>query len=139
ESRIETIALRADATTFEADMRVIPVRYRGEPHVLTVVRDITERRQRERELQRSEARLRATVEAAFDCIIGMDGEGRIGEFHGGAERCFGHPRTEVLGRLLSDVIVPPRLRQGYDENLRRFAHAREVPFVGRLVETTAMR
>ena len=139
ESRAETIALRPDGTTFEADMRVIPVRYRGEPHVLTVVRDITERRQRERELQRSEARLRATVEAAFDCIIGMDGEGRIVEFNGAAERCFGHARTEVLGRLLSDVIVPPRLRQGYDENLRRFAHAREVPFVGRLVETTAMR
>ena len=66
------------------------MRYRGEPHVLTVVRDITERRQRERELQRSEARLRATVEAAFDCIIGMDGEGRIVEFNGAAERCFGH-------------------------------------------------
>ena len=81
ESRTETIALRPDGTTFEADMRVIPVRYRGEPHVLTVVRDITERRQRERELQRSEARLRATVEAAFDCIIGMDGEGRIVEFN----------------------------------------------------------
>ena len=139
ESRAETIALRPDGTTFEADMRVIPVRYRGEPHVLTVVRDITERRQRERELQRSEARLRATVEAAFDCIIGMDGEGRIVEFNGAAERCFGHARAAVLGRLLSDVIVPPRLRQGYDESLRRFAHAREVPFVGRLVETTAMR
>jgi PAS domain S-box-containing protein len=139
ESRAETIALRPDGTTFEADMRVIPVRYRGEPHVLTVVRDITERRQRERELQRSEARLRATVEAAFDCIVGMDGEGRIVEFNGAAERCFGHARAAVLGHLLSEVIVPPRLRHGYDENLRRFAHAREVPFVGRLVETTAMR
>ena len=139
ESRAETIALRPDGTSFEADMRVIPVRYRGEPHVLTVVRDITERRQREHELQRSEARLRATVEAAFDCIVGMDGEGRIVEFNGAAERCFGHARSAVLGRLLSDVIVPPRLRKGYDESLRRFAHAREVPFVGRLVETTAMR
>jgi PAS domain S-box-containing protein len=111
ESRAETIALRPDGTTFEADMRVIPVRYRGEPHVLTVVRDITERRQRERELQKSEARLRATVEAAFDCIIGMDGEGRIVEFNAAAERCFGHARAAVLGRLLAEVIIPERLRR----------------------------
>ena len=69
----------------------------------------------------------------------MDGDGTIVEFNGAAERCFGHARSAVLGRLLSDVIVPPRLRKGYDESLRRFAHAREVPFVGRLVETTAMR
>src|SRR4029079_5250018 len=121
ESRIETIALRADATTFEADMRVIPVRYRGEPHVLTVVRDITERRQRERELQRSEARLRATVEAAFDCIIGMDGEGRIVEVTPAAARCVGHARSAVLGRLLADVVIPPRLRDGHSGGLKKFA------------------
>ena len=139
ESRAETIALRPDGTTFEADMRVIPVRYRGEPHVLTVVRDITERRQRERELQRSETRLRATVEAAFDCIISMDGEGRIVEFNAAAERCFGHARSAVLGRLLADVIIPERLRQGHREGVRKFAHSGEGPFVGRLVETTAMR
>jgi PAS domain S-box-containing protein len=139
ESRIETIALRPDGSTFEADLRVIPVRYRGEPHVLSVVRDITERRQRERELQRSEARLRATVEAAFDCIVGMDGDGRIVEFNAAAERCFGHARSAVLGRLLSDVIIPAHLRSGHSEGLRKFAHTGEGPFVGRLVETTALR
>jgi len=139
ESRIETIALRPDGTTFEADLRVIPVRYRGEPHVLSVVRDITERRQRERELQRSEARLRATVEAAFDCIIGMDGEGRIIEFNAAAERCFGHARSAVLGRLLADVIIPGRHRSGHADGLRRFAASGDGPYIGRLVETTAMR
>ncbi|HSC63594.1 MAG TPA: PAS domain S-box protein [Caldimonas sp.] len=139
ESRIETIALRPDGTSFEADLRVIPVRYRGEPHVLSVVRDITERRQRERELQRSEARLRATVEAAFDCIIGMDGEGRIVEFNAAAERCFGHARSAVLGRLLADVIIPQRLRHGHTHGLKRFGDTGHGPFIGRLVETAAIR
>ena len=139
ESRVETIALRPDGTSFEADMRVIPVRYRGEPHVLAVVRDITERRQREHELQRSEARLRATVEAAFDSIIGMDGEGRIVEFNAAAERCFGHERSAVLGRRLADVIIPERLRSGHTEGLSNFARTGSGPFVGRLVETTALR
>jgi PAS domain S-box-containing protein len=107
--------------------------------VLSVVRDITERRQRERELQRSEARLRATVEAAFDCIIGMDGAGRIVEFNAAAERCFGHARSAVLGRLLADVVIPPRLRGGHSDGLRKFSDTGYGPFIGRLVETAAMR
>jgi PAS domain S-box-containing protein len=104
-----------------------------------VVRDITERRQRERELQRSEARLRATVEAAFDGIVGMDGEGRIIEFNAAAERLFGHRRTEVLGRLLADVIIPARLRGGHTDGLARYAGTGHGPFIGRLVETTGLR
>ncbi|HEY3635518.1 MAG TPA: PAS domain S-box protein, partial [Caldimonas sp.] len=139
ESHSETIALRPDGTSFEVDLRVIPLRYRGEPHVLSIARDITERRRRERELQRSEARLRATVEAGFDPIIGMDGEGRIVEFNAAAERCFGHERSAVLGRLLADVIIPQRLRGGHTEGLSNFAHTGSGPFVGRLLETTALR
>jgi PAS domain S-box-containing protein len=139
ESHVETIALRPDGTSFEADLRVIPLRYRGEPHVLSIARDITERRQRERELQRSEARLRATVEAGFDSIIGMDGEGRIVEFNAAAERCFGHERSAVLGRLLAEVIIPERLRGSHIEGLGNFAPTGSGPFVGRLFETTAQR
>jgi PAS domain S-box-containing protein len=139
ESRVETVALRPDGSRFEADLRVIPVRYRGEPHVLSVVRDITERRVRERELQRSEARLRTTVEAAFDGIIAMDGEGRIIEFNAAAERIFGHRRDAVLGRPLAEMIIPARLRSGHTDGLARYAKTGHGPFIGRLVETTAMR
>ena len=107
--------------------------------MLSVVRDITERRVRERELQRSEARLRATVEAAFDCIIGMDDDGRIIEFNAAAERVFGHRRDAVLGRLLAEVIIPARLRSGHTDGLARYAKTGHGPFIGRLVETVAMR
>jgi len=139
ESRVETVALRPDGSRFDADLRVIPVVYRGQPHVLSVVRDITERRVRERELQRSEARLRATVEAAFDCIIGMDDGGRIIEFNAAAERVFGHRRDAVLGRDLAAVIIPPRLRSGHSDGLARYAKTGHGLYIGRLVETVAMR
>jgi len=139
ESRVETVALRPDGSRFDADLRVIPVQYRGQPHVLSVVRDITERRVRERELQRSEARLRATVEAAFDCIIGMDNDGRIVEFNAAAERVFGHRRDAVIGRMLADVIIPERLRSGHTDGLARFAKTGQGAFIGRLVESIAIR
>jgi PAS domain S-box-containing protein len=139
ESRVETVALRPDGSRFDADLRVIPVQYRGQPHVLSVVRDISERRMRERALQRSEARLRATVEAAFDCIIGMDNDGRIVEFNAAAERVFGHRREAVIGRMLADVIIPERLRSGHTDGLARFAATGRGAFIGRLVESVAVR
>jgi PAS domain S-box-containing protein len=139
ETHVETMALRADGSPFWIDLRVVPVRYRGAPHVLQVVRDISALREREQALQRSEARLRATVEAAFDCVIGMDGEGRIVEFNGAAERCFGRHRADVLGQLLADVIIPPRHRDAHTQGLARFLRGDSGSFVGRRVETTAQR
>jgi PAS domain S-box-containing protein len=139
ESRhIETRALRADGTWFDADVRAMPFRHRGQPHALAVIRDISERRERERELQRSEARLRATVEAAFDCVITMDSDGHVMEFNAAAERVFGYTRAEAVGRKLSGLIVPQRLRDAHDRGLAHF-RGHSGPMVGRLVETTAQR
>ena len=112
------------AASFDADLRVMPFVQRGQPHALAVVRDISERRRRERELQRSEARLRATVEAAFDGVVGMDSEGRIVEFNAAAERVFGHRRADVLGRRLADVILPERLPRGASAGREQFPRQR---------------
>ncbi|NPC56326.1 PAS domain-containing hybrid sensor histidine kinase/response regulator [Caenimonas soli] len=136
-THIETVVLRPDGTTFDADLRVMPFAHRGRPHALTVVRDISERRRRERELQRSEARLRATVEAAFDCVVSMDSEGRIVEFNAAAERVFGYRREDVLGRMLADVLMPKRHRAAHIRALETFS-AHDAPTGGRLVEATAL-
>ena len=50
----------------------------------------------------------------------MDHEGRIEEFNPAAERTFGYAAAEVLGRRLSDVIIPPELRDAHDRGLERF-------------------
>jgi PAS domain S-box-containing protein len=89
-------------------------------------------------LQRSEARLRATVEAAFDCVIGMDGEGRIVEFNAAAERVFGYRREEVLGKPVAETIVPERRREAHRRWVREFPLTGSGPMLGRLVESTAL-
>jgi len=138
-THIETTVLRPDGTTFDADLRVMPFAQRGRPHALAVVRDISERRRRERELQRSEARLRATVEAAFDCVVSMDSEGRIVEFNAAAERVFGYRREDVLGRMLSNVLMPERHRAAHIRALESFGARDGGATGGRLVEAMALR
>ncbi len=115
------------------------VRLAGVDRILAVTREITERKEREQALARSEDRLRATVEAALDCIIAMDSGGRIREFNPAAERCFGFRREEALGRPLADLIVPPRLRQAHQRGMERYLMGGESRMLGRRVELTAMR
>ncbi|MCM2251590.1 MAG: PAS domain S-box protein, partial [Ramlibacter sp.] len=138
-THLETTVLRPDGSSFDADLRVMPFLQRGQARALAVVRDISERRRREREAQRSEARLRATVEAAFDAVVGMDDAGLIVEFNAAAERVFGHRREDVLGRALAQLLLPERRQEAYQREMERLRANASGPAAGRLVETTMLR
>jgi len=107
--------------------------------ILAFTRDITERKDREEALRKSEDRLRASIAAALDSVIVMDAQGDIIEFNPAAEACFGYRRAEVLGRRLGDCIVPARYRQAHHAGLEHFLATGEGPYLGRRVEVTAQR
>ena len=65
---------------------------------------------------------RALVEQMPDALIHADREGTILLWNRGAEKVFGFAADEVLGRSL-DVIIPPHLRQGHREGMRRAIEA----------------
>ncbi len=102
-------------------------------------RDITEQKLSGKALRQSEARNRAVVETALDCIIGMDHEGRITEFNPAAERTFGYHKHEVLGLQLSETVIPPELRKSYDEGMRRYLSGRGARVLNRRLDTQAIR
>jgi PAS domain S-box-containing protein len=84
-------------------------------------------------------RYRAVFEAALDCIITMDAEGRIVEFNPAAERTFGRSHAEVVGKPLAETIVPPSLRDGHVAGLARYLGTGESRMLGRRLELRAMR
>ena len=91
-----------------------------------------------RALALSEARKTAIVEAALDCVIGMDADGCIVEFNRAAEQTFGYKRADVLGELLSDVLVPVSMRDRHRVGLSRFKETGEGPILGRRIEVNAL-
>jgi PAS domain S-box-containing protein len=137
--QVELESIRRDGQRLHVEVRTIPIQHRGEPHVLAIVRDITERKEREEDLRRSEGRLRATVEVALDAVVGMNGRGAIIEFNAAAERCFGWRREQVLGKSLADLIVPPRYRQDHLDGMERYLRTGDGPYLGRRVEVEALR
>jgi PAS domain S-box-containing protein len=95
--------------------------------------------QMEQELKESRARLDAMLHSSLDCIIIMDQEGRIIEFNSAAERVFGYGRGEAMGKTVSDLIVPQRLRAAHAAGLARFIESGEATVIGRRIEMPAMR
>jgi diguanylate cyclase (GGDEF)-like protein/PAS domain S-box-containing protein len=101
--------------------------------------DITERKEREGALWRSEARTRAMLDAALDAVITIDCGGAIIEFNPAAERIFGYARDAVIGRQMVELIVPPALRTQHSTGFRHYLATGEGPVLGKRIEVPAMR
>lgn len=89
--------------------------------------------------QESQARKEAILESALDCIVTMDGSGRIIEFNPAAEQLLGYRYEEVRGRTFSETIVPERLRAAHEAGLRRMAAGGNGPFIGERMEMPALQ
>jgi PAS domain S-box-containing protein len=82
---------------------------------------------------------RAILESALDGVIAMDHEGRILEFNAAAEMAFGYTRAEVIGRPVSELIIPPSSRESHNQGLARFLATGESRILGKRIEVTAQR
>ncbi|PWU00853.1 MAG: hypothetical protein C5B51_24240 [Terriglobia bacterium] len=91
--------------------------------------------ERTRDLQASEARKSAILGSSLDCIISIDAEGRITEFNPAAEKVFGYLRSEVLGRMAEETIIPPAYRGG----MAHLMDTGEGLLLERRIETSGMR
>jgi PAS domain S-box-containing protein len=81
----------------------------------------------------------AVLDSVLDCIITMDADGRVIEFNAAAERTFGYTKADAIGRALTDLIIPPPLRDAHAAGLVRYLATGEGHLIGKLIEMTAMR
>jgi PAS domain S-box-containing protein len=79
------------------------------------------------------------LDAAIDAVVGMDQDGKITEFNAAAETMFGRLRSEVMGELLADVIVPASQRAAHHDGLARYLATRQAHILGKRVEISALR
>jgi PAS domain S-box-containing protein len=98
-----------------------------------------ERCRAQRAVNESDARKSAILNAAFDCIITMDGEGRIVEVNAATEATFGYSSQEMVGQDLAELMIPPDTRAAHREGLERYMKTGAARIVGHPVELVAMR
>jgi PAS domain S-box-containing protein len=106
--------------------------------VFGISTDITERKRAEDALRASEERTRLIVETALDAVVTMDNTGHITGWSPRAEATFGWSRSDVMGRLLADTIVPPRDRDAHRRGLERYLATGEAAVLNRRIEVMAL-
>lgn len=110
----------------------------GLPHIISITRDITSRKQAEEALRESEARYRAVTHSAIDGIITVDGAGIIVDWNRGAEKIFGYPESEILGQPVIRLI-PSRYRDRHLAGMSRRQADERPQVIGKTVELEGLR
>lgn len=78
------------------------------------------------------------LENSLEVFIVIDEQDRILEWNKQAVHTFGWAKSEVIGRLLAEVIVPEPMREAHVEAIKKF-HTRRHTVLGKRVEMPALR
>jgi|HubBroStandDraft_6_1064221.scaffolds.fasta_scaffold00583_2 two-component system cell cycle sensor histidine kinase/response regulator CckA len=95
-------------------LSAVRVAINGQPCMLSVTHDITDRKHAEAEV----SQLALIVESSDDAIVGKSLNGKIESWNAGAEQLYGYAASEVLGRPVS-ILIPPEQRDELPEILER--------------------
>lgn len=117
-----------------------------QPGFLTFTRDLTELKLAEIESARSseafaasEVLHRSVVMSALDGIIVMDDTGTTLEFNPAAQAMFGYRADEAIGQPVSELIIPPELREAHTRGMEQFVKTGMRRAIGRRIEIDGMR
>jgi len=113
--------------------------YDNEPAILTILINISERKQFEKLLKERELKLDTITSSANDAIIMIDNDGLISFWNNAAFKVFGYTEYEAIGKNMHKLLAPEKY---YESQLRAFADFKTTgsgSFVGKTFEVSGIR
>ncbi|MCC7418672.1 MAG: response regulator [Planctomycetaceae bacterium] len=104
---------------------------------VAVFRDVTAARKANEEIQLREEMNRAILATAHEAFVTIDRDSVIRQWNEQAERTFGWPAAEAIGRTLTETIIPPEFVEAHRRGIERFYQTGEGPVLNRRLELTA--
>ena len=100
--------------------------------------DITEKKKAQEELEQSELKNRLIMNSALDAIIAIDNRGLITFWNPQAEKIFGWKEAEVLGKRLSDTIIPSYHKNAHEKGMNDYHQTGRGPVLNKMLELPAV-
>jgi PAS domain S-box-containing protein len=104
-----------------------------------VGRDMTESRLAQETLRESEQLARGIIDTALDAFVQIDEDGGIVDWNPQAEKIFGWPRKDALGKNLIELIIAGEDSDDLKAALGRFLRSGQRQILGRRREIMARR
>ena len=128
----------------KAYVQVIKVPILDDQHYVVGIQgifwDVTEKMQAEMFLRESEARKRAILERAMDCMFFLDEQGRIVEANRAALQTFRCDRRAIVGKELAEIFGTPTSRLRVRDAIARYAGEKDLgSMLGKRIEVTLQR
>ena len=134
----EVVVLRKDGTEFPADLAISEIRHDGNRIFTGVLRDLTEKKENEKQLSDNLAKLSAFLETAVDSIISIDEFGTILSFNPSAERVLGYSSQEIIGKNVRSLMPSP-FREQHDGYLSNYLDTGIAKIIGTGREVVVLR
>jgi PAS domain S-box-containing protein len=128
---LELYGLRKDGTEFPVEISLSPLKTDEGTLVMSAIRDISEQK-------RAEQKFRGLLESAPDAMVIANRAGEIVLVNAQAERLFGYPREELLGREV-EILVPERFRGVHPGHRTGFFNAPRARSMGEGLQLHGLR
>lgn len=131
--------LKKNGSLIDVQITTYGLELDGRAACIVLAQDVSEQLQAENALRRSRALKLAILQSSLDAIVTMNSQGRIVEFNRAAEDTFGYTKAEVLGQLVSDLLIPDELRESHERGIARYLSTGESRIICKRIQTNAMR
>jgi diguanylate cyclase (GGDEF)-like protein/PAS domain S-box-containing protein len=101
-------------------------------------RELERREEYERQILGQRQRTETILESSHEAFICIDQQGIVQEWNAAATSTFGWKKDEVLGRSLTDLIIPDRFRDAHNRGIAHYLHTGEGPVLNRRIELPAL-
>jgi len=123
----ETVHQHKDSSLQSGWVSARLISWEGQPAIMSICRDTTERKQAEDALRESEGRFRTLFESVPAAMQGYNSDGTIHYWNKACEKTYGYTKEEAIGKNLIDLIIPPEMRNFVRKAIKQSSKTGEMP------------